>query len=155
VKAPVSSLGVAFAILPLLAGAPAKAAESPAYVAYSQGKYLTARKLAETEAARGSKEAYTLLGEIYEGGFGVAQDDAKAASAYAKGADLGDANSQFALATLIVEGRGTDKDMKRAADLFEQAALHGHAEAQYNLALIYIDGRGRHADDKKAVEWIR
>ena len=81
------------------AAAPAAAAESAAYVAYSQGQYMTARKLAETEAAQGSKEAYTLLGEIYEGGFGVAQDYTKAADAYPKGADLGDANSQFALGT--------------------------------------------------------
>src|SRR6185436_17907732 len=116
--------------------APVQATENPSFKAYAQGQYMTARKLAETEAAQGSKEAYTLLGEIYEGGFGVAQDYNKAVAAYGKGADLGDANSQFALAYLIVEGRGTGKDLKRAADLFEKAATNGHVEAQYNLALI-------------------
>ena len=46
-----------------------QAAESPSFKAYSQGQYMTARKLAETEAAQGSKEAYTLLGEIYAEGW--------------------------------------------------------------------------------------
>ena len=54
-------------------------AENPSYTAYALGKYMTARKLAEAEAANGSKEAYTLLGEIYSEGLGVAQDDQKAA----------------------------------------------------------------------------
>ena len=63
----------------------ARATESPSFKAYSQGQYMTARKLAETEAAQGSKEAYTLLGEIYEEGLGVAQDYTKAADAYRQG----------------------------------------------------------------------
>ncbi|MGC2340888.1 MAG: tetratricopeptide repeat protein, partial [Methyloceanibacter sp.] len=112
-----------------------QAAESPSFKAYSQGQYMTARKLAETEAAQGSKEAYTLLGEIYAEGLGVAQDDKKAADAYRKGADLGDANAQFSLGTFALEGRGVKKDATAAADLFEKAAKSGHAMAQYNLAL--------------------
>ena len=80
-----------------LAAARRGAAESPSYAAYSQGRYLTALKLAEQEAAQGSKEAYTLMGEIYSEGLGVAQDFSKAADAYAKAADLGDANAQFSL----------------------------------------------------------
>ena len=57
-----------------VAAAPAGAVESPSYTAYAQGRYLTALKLAEEEAAKGSKEAYTLMGEIYAEGLGVAQD---------------------------------------------------------------------------------
>ena len=73
---------------------PVPAAESPSFTAYSQGQYMMARKLAEREAAQGSKEAYTLLGEIYQEGLGVAQDYKKAADAYRKGAELGDAPDQ-------------------------------------------------------------
>ncbi|MCK5088564.1 MAG: sel1 repeat family protein, partial [Hyphomicrobiaceae bacterium] len=58
--------------------------EDAAYIAFDQGQYLTALKLAEEEAAKGSKEAYTLMGEIYAEGLGVAQDLGKAADAYAK-----------------------------------------------------------------------
>jgi TPR repeat protein len=99
------------ALTVLGAGAfPARATESPSFTAYAQGQYMTARKLAETEAAQGSKEAYTLLGEIYEEGLGVAQDYQKAADAYRKGADLGDANAQFSLGTFALDGRGIKKD---------------------------------------------
>ena len=79
---------VCLAVLLLaVTASPTRAAESPAYVAFAQGQYQTALKLAETEAAQGSKEAYTLLGEIYSEGLGVAQDFSKAADAYAKAAD--------------------------------------------------------------------
>jgi len=129
-----------------------RAAESPSFTAYSQGQYMTARKLAEREAAQGSKEAYTLLGEIYQEGLGVAQDYTKAAEAYRKAADLGDANAQFSLGTFAAEGRGVPKDLSKAADLFEQAAKNGNPAAQYNLALVYLHGKGRAPDEAKAVE---
>ena len=134
---------------------PAGAIESPSYTAYSEGKYLTALKLAEAEAAQGSKEAYTLMGEIYAEGLGVAQDLNKAADAYAKAADLGDPNAQFSLGTFVAEGRGVKKDLRLAADLFEKAAQSGHASAQYNLALIYLNGNGRPSDEAKAAEWMQ
>jgi hypothetical protein len=47
-----------------LAPVQGRAAENPSYAAFVQGRYLTALKLAEQEAAQGSKEAYTLMGEI-------------------------------------------------------------------------------------------
>ena len=56
---------LAIALAHALAPTQASAAENPSYVAYAQGRYLTALKLAEQEAAQGSKEAYTLMGEIY------------------------------------------------------------------------------------------
>ena len=119
------------------------------------GPYLTALKLAEQEAAQGSKEAYTLMGQIYEEGLGVAQDFGKAADNYAKAADLGDANAQFSLGTLVAEGRGVKKDLRIAADLFERAAQAGNPSAQYNLALIYLNGKGRPQDEAKAAEWMQ
>jgi len=95
-----------------------EAAENPSYEAYFQGRYLTALKLAEGEAEKGSKEAFTLMGEIYSEGLGVAQDFKKAADAYAKGADLGDANAQLSLGLMVAEGVGVKKDLRIAADLF-------------------------------------
>ena len=90
----------------LAAGVAAHAKESESYTAYAEGKYLTALEFAEKEAKDGSKEAYTLIGEIYSEGLGVPQDYAKAADSYAKAADLGDPNAQFSLGLLVAEGRG-------------------------------------------------
>ena len=103
--------------LPLRLGT-ASAAESASYTAYFQGKYLTALKLAEAEAAQGSKEAYTLMGEIYSEGLGVTIDLNKAADAYAKAADLGDPNAQFSLGRMVGDGRGMKRNPRLAADLF-------------------------------------
>ena len=135
-----------FLALALAAGS-TLAAESPSYTAYSQGRYLTALKLAEQEAAQGSKEAFTLMGEIYAEGLGVAQDFGKAADAYAKAADLGDANAQLSLGLMVAEGVGVRKDIRIAADLFERSAEAGNPAAQYNLALIYLQGKGRPTDE--------
>ncbi len=118
---------LATALVLLLAPCTARATESPSFTAYFQGRYLTALKLAEQEAAQGSKEAYTLMGEIYEEGLGVAQDFGKAADNYAKAADLGDQNAQFSLGTLVAEGRGVKKDLRIAADLFERVGTSGQS----------------------------
>ena len=105
--------GLAVALV--FASSPAWPEESASYNAYFQGKYLTALQLAEQEAQAGSKEAYTLMGEIYSEGLGVAQDFSKAAEAYTKAAALGDANAQFSLGTFAAEGRGVPKDLSKAA----------------------------------------
>ena len=134
----------------------AQATESPSYTAYAQGQYMTARKLAETEAcARAQKRPIPFSAKSMRKGLGVAQDFQKAADAYKKGADLGDANAQFSLGTFSLEGLGVKKDPTAAANLFDKAAKSGHAMAQYNLALIYLDGKGRPADETKAVEWMQ
>ncbi len=59
---------LATALALLLAPLSANATESASYTAFFQGKYLTALKLAQQEAAQGSKEAYTLMGEILRRG---------------------------------------------------------------------------------------
>ena len=134
VCAAILAIALADALVPAQAGA----AENPSYAAYAQGRYLTALKLAEQEAAQGSKEAFTLMGEIYSGGLGVAQDYGKAADAYAKASDLGDANAQLSLGLMVAEGIGVKKDLRLAAGLFEKAAENGNPAAQYNLALVFL-----------------
>jgi hypothetical protein len=42
--------------------------EDAAYIAFDQGQYLTALKLAEEAAARGEANAHTLIGRIYSEG---------------------------------------------------------------------------------------
>jgi TPR repeat protein len=152
---------VAVALLSSLAPMAATAVESPSYTAYAQGRYLTALKLAEEEAAQGSKEAFTLMGEIYAEGLGVAQDLNKAADAYAKGADLGDANAaqsgnpaaQYNLALIYVQGKGRPVDEAKAAEWMQKAAESGNPQAQYDLGAFYQFGRGVPIDKAKAAEW--
>ncbi len=55
------------------------AAEDAAYLAFDQGKYLTALSLAEARAAQGDAQAHALVGRIYAEGLGVAKDEVTAA----------------------------------------------------------------------------
>ena len=53
----------AFCVVALGASS-AHATESSSYAAYFAGKYLTALELAKKEGEAGSKEAFTLMGEV-------------------------------------------------------------------------------------------
>ena len=65
--------------------------DDAAYIAFDQGQYLTALRLAEAGAERDEPQALTLMGRIYERGLGVPVDTLKAAQLYRRGAELGEA----------------------------------------------------------------
>lgn len=126
----------------------------PAYAAFDAGRYMEARKLAETAAAKGNGPSYTMLGQLYEQGLGVPQDLSKAADYYAKGAALGDVDSQFSIGVMLAAGQGIKKNKSQAVQFFELAAKKNHPIALYNLALIHAEGRGRPQDLRKAAELL-
>ncbi len=129
--------------------------DNAAYLAFDQGQYLTAMKLAQEAAKRGEPQAFTLIGRIYTDGLGVQKDDKLAYENYAKAAQLGDIQGTFAAGVALAEGRGVKKDRKAAAELFEKAALTGHAEANYNLGLLFLKGDGKPENPIRAFQHIR
>ena len=94
---------------PLAACPPASSADL-AYGAFQRGLYLTAFDIALPRAEAGDAPPQTLLGVIYEGGYGVPQDFAKAVDWYELAADGGDREAQFALGMMYLEGRGVRAD---------------------------------------------
>ena len=131
-----------------------KATGEDAYLAFDQGRYLTALKLAEEAAAKGDAAAHTLIGRIYSEGHGVRPDDEVAAQWYTRGAELGDVNAMFAIALMLAEGRGVKQDRAAAAEMFEKAAQTGHAEANYNLGLLFLKGDGKPENPYRAAQHI-
>lgn len=129
--------------------------DDAAYIAFDQGQYLTAAKLAEEAAKRGDPQAHTLLGRLYQDGLGVPKDSASAIKWYMKGDELGDVNASFALGVLYAEGRVVKKDRNKAAELFEKAARTGHPLANYNLGLLFLKGDGKPQNSYRAVMHIR
>lgn len=129
--------------------------DNAAYIAFDQGQYLTALKLAEAAAKKGEPQAHTLIGRICAEGLGVAKDEALAAKWYARGDQLGDIQSTFALGVLYAQGHGVKKDYDKAAELFEKAALTGHPEANYNLGLLFLAGTGKPKNPYRAAQHIR
>jgi TPR repeat protein len=71
-----------------------------------------------------------------------------------KAAEQGDANAQFYLGFIYINGKGTPKDDNKAFYWFTKAAEQGIAEAQLNLGLIYRNGQGTPKDDKQAFYWF-
>jgi uncharacterized protein len=91
----------------------------------------------------GATYGLTLIGNIYqEGGYGVAQDIAKAAQVYKTAADEGYADAQWLLGELYLTSNVVGIAPAKAAALFSKAALQEHPEALFSLGLLYQTGRG-------------
>ena len=88
-----------------------------AYAAFQRGRYLTAFGVATHRVEeKGDPKSMTLLGELYAGGLGVPQNDAKAAEWYKLAADRGDREAMFALAMFKLQGRGGPRDRDAGAN---------------------------------------
>ncbi|HEB58059.1 MAG TPA: sel1 repeat family protein [Gammaproteobacteria bacterium] len=57
-------------------------------------------------------------------------------------ADAGNADAQYNIALLLMNGEGVKKNDREALFLFLEAARQGHAEAQYNAGYMFAAGRG-------------
>ena len=69
-------------------------------------------------------------------------------------ADLGDAQSQWALGVCYREGiEGATQDDKLAVHWFMKSAEQGHAKAQYCLGECYEEGKGIVRDYSEAFHW--
>ena len=73
-----------------------------------------------------------------------------------KGAAIaGDAEGQFNLGLVFLNGDGVAPNDEKAGFWLLQAAEAGHPGAQFNLALLYESGRGGDDNKPKAPGWMR
>ncbi|MEN2494987.1 MAG: Secretory immunoglobulin A-binding protein EsiB [Hyphomicrobiaceae bacterium hypho_1] len=128
--------------------------DDAAYIAFDQGQYITAKRIAERRAKQGDPQAHTLLGRIYSEGLGVARDQITAAKWYRAGAKLGDIEAIFALGVILANNNYINKDYNEASKMFEQAARAGHAFAHYNLAQLFLSGRGKPDNPFRAAQHL-
>ncbi len=70
-------------------------------------------------------------------------------------AEQGNAEAQFNLGIMYVEGKGVSKDNTEAVKWYRKAAEQGDAQAQNNLGLMYSEGEGVPEDYMEAVKWYR
>ena len=68
-------------------------------------------------------------------------------------AEHGDADAQFALASLYYDGIGVPVDHTESSYWFLLASRRGHADAQFNLGNAYKRGEGVRQSDAMAVHW--
>jgi TPR repeat protein len=129
--------------------------DDAAFIAFDQGQYLTAKRLAEEGVKRNEPQSFTLLGRLYAEGLGVSQDLLTAAKWYARADQLGDLQATFSLGLMFAEGKGVKKDRQLAGELFEKAARTGHPLANYNLGLLFLTGDGKPQNEYRAAMHIR
>lgn len=125
------------------------------FLAFDQGRYLTALKLAQQKAEAGDARAHTLIARIHADGLGVKKNLILAAQWYKRAAELGDVDGIFAYGVILAEGRGVKIDRSGAAEMFERAAKTGHAAANYNLGLLFLNGDGKPENPFRAAQHIR
>jgi uncharacterized protein len=109
----------------------------------------------EKMAAGGDVSAWYNLGLMYEQGYGVNQDKAKAAFCYRKAADRGQVQAQCRLGFLYYQGQGVPRDLQQAAEWYKKAAEQGNSQAQAALGKMYLSGEGVPKDSSKAAYWYK
>jgi TPR repeat protein len=80
---------------------------------------------------------------------------ALASASYRKAANLGDARSQYLVASGYATGTGVGRDSTAAVSWYKLSAEQGFAEAQSALGACYLAGIGVPPDFRQAVEWLQ
>ena len=109
---------------------------SRATAAYSRGDYVRAANELSPLALRGNARAQTLLGFMYENGFGVPQAYDAAADLYQRAAVQADPFGQSRLGLIYDKGHGVPQDAVLSYKWLDLAAAHAKKrERDYYLRL--------------------
>lgn len=94
------------------------------------------------------------MGQVYDFGFGVAQDDRQALEWYRQAAGHGSAAAQRTIGDFYRKGRVVAADAAEAARWYRRAADGDDVRAQYQLGQMYFDGTGVTRDYAAAYLWF-
>jgi TPR repeat protein len=105
--------------------------------------------------ANGAIDERVRLGHMYYGGYGVPQDDVRAARQFSLAAADGVAHGQAALGFFRENGIGVPQDFIKALNWYRKASEQGDSWARTRLALMYRDGRGVPRDMEHAFKLFK
>src|SRR6266850_257260 len=123
--------------------------------AYEHHDYQVAFEEFRQLAEHGDSIAQLMLGYMYVGGEGIAQQYAEAARWFREAADQGNSVAQFNLGYVYLQGQGVQQDDAEAERWLRIAANQGNATAQFNLGLMYARGQGLPKNYREAERWFR
>ncbi|MSU88043.1 hypothetical protein GE300_00250 [Rhodobacteraceae bacterium 2CG4] len=121
------------------------------YGSFGTRDYSAARDHLKTALEAGVRGAATQLGILYEGGYGVVANPARAVRYYRQGVDETDLEAHYRLGRMLYYGEGVDEDREAAFKLFEAAAERQHAAAAYFAGFMLARGQGVKQNAGKAV----
>jgi TPR repeat protein len=108
----------------------------------------------QKSADAGDAQAEFALGQAYDFGKGIAQNDPAAYAWYRKAAEQGFAPAQNALGLMYREGRGVEQSKEKAVEWYRKAAQQKFAKAMFNLGTAYYNGDGVAINDIAAYAWF-
>jgi|GEM_PF-3056690 TPR repeat protein len=109
-----------------------------------------------TEAMNhGSARATFYMGELYQIGKGVDQDDAMAVKLFRQAADKNVAPAMASLGIAYLNGEGVAKNEKQGLDWLNKAAALNDSSALTHLGYMQLTGKGMAKDPKAGVQKIR
>ncbi|MDB5473941.1 MAG: peptidase, partial [Devosia sp.] len=103
----------------------------------------------------GTPLALYSLGALYEGGYGVQVDPAKALDYYRRAAEAPLGIAREALGRMYEKGLGTNVDYALAAKHYREAIELGFVPANGSLGFLFENGRGVEKDEGRALELYR
>jgi TPR repeat protein len=94
------------------------------------------------------------MGQLYDFGFGVTENDGEALRWYRKAAEHGSAAGQRAVGDFYRKGRGVPANAAEAARWYQRGADGDDVRAQYELGEMYFSGSGVTRDYAAAYVWF-
>jgi TPR repeat protein len=125
------------ALLFIAVAAPARAGWDGAHAAMERGDYTIVFEELLPLAHAGDPTAQTIIGFLYVGGEGVAQDYAEAVMWFRRAAEQGNADAQYNLGVSYANGHGVLEDDIEAVEWYRRAAEQGSAHGQFGLGFMY------------------
>jgi len=105
-------------------------------------------------ATQGYAAAEFQLGQLYDFGFGVVQDDREALAWYRKAAEHGSGSGQRSVGDFYRKGRSVEVDAAEAARWYRRGADGDDIRAQHELGQLYFTGTGVTRDYASAYFWF-
>lgn len=121
---------------------------------YGGGDLAEAVRWLRAAAAQEYPPAEFHMGQLYDFGFGVSEDDAQALVWYRRAAEHGSAAGQRLVGDFYLKGRGVPADAVEAARWYRRAADGDDLRAQYQLGELYFTGTGVARDYVSAYVWF-
>lgn len=111
------------------------------------------QKAASDSDAKVRASAYNRIGELYESGLGVTQNQAESVEWFTKAAELGNAYGAGNLGNSLFFALGTNRDLAEAERWAKQGAEHGVVMSMNQLGWQYLHGMGVTQDMDAARHW--
>ena len=122
-------------------------------VTVSKEGYASATRTVEVRENETLEVEFELEKFSYE--LGKEPNPAEAVETYRKGAEQGDATSQYKLGWCYYNAHGVSKDYNEALKWWRKAAEQGYADAQCSLGYCYEMGYGVSKNLNETVKWYR